>query len=416
MRKREKIIGALDVGTSKVCALVGRVRNGGTLEVLGAATAESHGLRKGVIVNLEATVAAIKRAVEEVEARLGISFESACVAISGAHVRGFNSRGVVAVRGRNHEISHDDIRRVVDAAQAVNIPQDSEIIHVLPQGYLIDNQPGISYPLGMTGTTLEVNVHIITASITATQNMVTAVNRAGILVFKTIAQVLAAAEAVLTQDEKELGAVLIDIGGGTTDVAIYHRGAIWHTAVIPTGGDNFTRDIAVGLRTPLTEAERIKQSYGCALSSLVSKEDSLEVPGVGGRSAKSLRRLLLCEIINPRAEEILALVRTEVRRAGFEGKLTAGAVLTGGAALLDGMVELAEQVLEMPARRGYPINVAGLDEELNRPSFATAVGLLLYAWRARIDPRYNGHGIYSNGGIWQRLFARTRDLWSALVS
>src|SRR6185503_16074458 len=340
MPKNERYIVGLDIGTTKISCVVAELREGGGVEVVGLGTAPSRGLRKGVVVNLDATVDEVKSCVEAAEMMAGVAVDSARVGIAGGHIRSFNSRGVIAISGRDRTVSKEDLRRVMDAARAVSIPQDREILHVLPQEFVLDDQGGITQPVGMTGSRLEANVHIVTAATTSIQNLVTCVNRAGIEVRNTVLEQLAASESVLTHDEQDLGVALIDVGGGTTDLAIFEKGSIWHTAVLPAGGDHFTNDLAVGLRTPIPDAERLKKKHGCSLATLVEGDDAIEVPSVGGRKARMLSRQVMAEILQPRAEEIFTLIHEEVRRAGFE-QLNAGVVLTGGGALLPGMLEVA---------------------------------------------------------------------------
>lgn len=384
MARKERYLVGLDVGTSKVTAVVGEVLDDG-LDIVGLGVAESRGIRRGVVVNLEAAVDSIKKAIEEAELMAGVEIDSVHLGLSGPHIKGFNSRGVIAVAGKNREITREDVRRAIDAAKAVSLPTGREILHVLPQDFVVDEQDGIGAPVGMTGVRLEVNVHIVTGSQSSTQNIVACVNRAGATVAETVVEQLAASESVLTQDEKELGVALVDIGGGTTDIAIYERGSLWHTAVIGLGGDHFTNDIAVGLRTPVPDAEKIKRKSGCALSSLVDEDETMEVASVGGRKPRVMARRILSEILQPRAEEIFHMVWDEIRRAGYEKNLHSGIVLTGGGAILDGMPEIAEQIFDLPIRRGCPAGVGGLADHVNSPTFATAVGLALYAARNTAD-------------------------------
>ncbi len=320
-KKKDRYIVGLDVGTHKICAIVAELTDEGRLDVIGIGQAESRGLRKGVVINLEATVDAIKRVLEEAELMAGVEIGSAYVGIAGTHIKGFNSRGVIAVSSKNRVIDKEDVRRVIDAAKAVSIPMDREILHVLPQEFVVDDQDGIGDPSGMTGTRLEVNVHVITCSTTAAQNTVTCVNRAGLEVVDTVLTQIAAAEACLTPDEKELGVAIVDVGGGTTDLAIFEKGSLWHTAVLQVGGEHFTNDVAVALRTPVNEAEKIKKKHGCALTSMIPEEDSIEVPSVGGRKPRIMARQVLGDVLQARAEEICQLVLTEIRRAGFERSL-----------------------------------------------------------------------------------------------
>ena len=317
MARKERYLVGLDVGTSKVTAVVGEILDGGGLDIVGLGVAESRGIRRGVVVNLEAAVESIKKAIEEAELMAGVEIDSVHLALSGPHIKGFNSRGVIAVAGKNREITREDVRRAIDAAKAVSLPTGREILHVLPQDFVVDEQDGIGAPVGMTGARLEVNVHIITGSQSSTQNIVACVNRAGVNVAETVVEQLAASESVLTEDEKELGVALVDIGGGTTDIAIYERGSLWHTAVVGVGGDHFTNDIAVGLRTPVPDAEKIKRKCGCALSGMVDEDETMEVASVGGRKPRVMARRILSEILQPRAEEIFHLVWDEIRRAGL---------------------------------------------------------------------------------------------------
>jgi cell division protein FtsA len=373
----------IDIGTTKICVVVAETNDEGGVDVVGLGCTPSKGLRKGVVVNLEATVESIKLAVEEAELMAGVSIERAYVGMAGGHIRGFNSRGVVPIGGKEHEVTDEDLRRVLEAAKAVSLPPDRAIFHAIPQEFLVDDQDGIGNPRGMTGTRLEANVHIVTGSLSAVQNLVTCVNRTGIEVIDTVLEPLAAALAVLTPDERELGVALVDIGGGTTDLAVFERGSICHTAVLPTGGDHFTNDIAVGLRTPIPEAERIKKKFGCALSSMVEEEETLEVPTVGGRKARLMSRRVLCEIIQPRAEEVLGLVKEELERSGYLPALHAGLVLTGGGSMLEGIPEMAEQMLDLPVRCGGPRNIGGLTDVVSSPVYGTGIGLALYGLRSQ---------------------------------
>ena len=371
-------------------AIVAEITDEGRLDIIGIGQTESKGLRRGVVINLEATVESIRRVLEEAELMAGVEISSAHVGISGTHIRGLNSRGVIAVSNKNRIIEREDVRRVIDAAKAVSIPMDREILHVLPQEFVVDEQEGIGDPTGMPGTRLEVNVHVVTSGTTATQNTITCVNRAGLEVVDTILAQLAAAEACVTPDERELGVALVDIGGGTTDVAIFEKGALWHTAVLQVGGEHFTNDVAVALRAPVAEAEKIKKKHGCALASMVPEEDSIEVQGVGGRKPRIMGRQILAEVLQARAEEICQLVLTEVRRAGFDRSLNSGIVFTGGGSLLEGLPELAEQILDMPVRRAVPSGVGGLVDVVASPAYATAVGLVLFGYRNKM-----GRGLVS---------------------
>jgi len=387
MAKNERYVVGLDIGTSKICCVVASIaRATGDVNVVGLGMAPSRGLRKGVVVNLEATVESVKAAVSEAELMAGVDVESAIVGIAGGHIRSFNSRGVVSVAARDRTVSRDDLRRVLEAARAVSIPQDREIMHVLPQEFVIDDHGGIASPVGLVGSRLEANVHIVTASTTSIQNLVTCANRAGIEVRDTVLEQVAVSESALSTDEKELGVVLIDVGGGTTDLAIFDKGAIWHTAVLPVGGDHFTNDLAVGLRTPIPDAERLKKKHGCALSSMVQENDAVEVPTVGGRKPRLLSQQVMAEILQPRAEEIFSLLHEEVVRAGFEKSLNAGVVITGGGCLLPGMIEVAEQVFDMPVRLAETGGAHGLADPACGPQHTAAVGLALYGARHHKEP------------------------------
>jgi cell division protein FtsA len=368
----------LDVGTTKICAIIAEAGAAGSLNIVGLGVAASRGLRKGVIVNIDSTVEAIKQAVGEAEQTAGVEVSAVYAGVAGGHIRGLNSRGVVAVSGKDREVSPADVARAVEAARALNLPQDREIIHVLPQTFVVDDQDGVREPIGMTGVRLEVEAHIVTGAMTSVQNVVRSVNRAGLTVQDIVLEPLASAEAVLLADEKELGVVLVDIGGGTTDVALYREGAIWHTAILPLGGDHISNDIAVGLRTSSADAEGLKRRYGCALTSLVSAEETVDVPSVGGRKPRQLSRQILSEIIQPRVEEIFTLVARDLARAGFRDAATAGVVVTGGTSILEGVPEVAERIFDLPVRRGAPEVGGELGEVLRSPIYATGVGLALY--------------------------------------
>lgn len=383
MGRKERHLVGLDLGTSKITAIVGELRDGHEVEIIGLGVAESQGIRRGAVVGIEAAVDSIRKAVEEAELTSGVEIDNAFIGLSGNHIKGFNSRGVVAVAGKNREVSRDDLQRAIDAARAVSLPPGREILHVLPQEFVVDDEDGIGDPVGMAGSRLEVNVHIVTGSASITQNLVLCVNRAGVNVREPVLEQLAAGEAVLTDDEKELGVGLIDIGGGTADLAIYERGALWHTGVVAIGGDHFTNDIAVGLRMPVPEAEKLKRKCGSALSALVGDDECMDVVSVGGRPTRTMPRRILSEVLQPRAEELFHGVWDEIHRAGYERSLNSGIVLTGGGANLDGMVEIAEQIFDMPVRRGEPRGVGGLADHITSPAFATAVGLLVHASRRR---------------------------------
>ena len=378
------LVAGLDVGTTKICAVIG-VPGPAGLEIVGVGRAASRGLRRGVVVNIDSTVEAIKAAVGEAEQVAGVEISGVWAGVAGGHIRSVNSRGVVAVQGKEREVSAADVERAVDAGRAINVPQDREVIHVLPQAFMVDDADGVRDPIGMSGVRLEVDVHVVTGAVTSVQNVVRSVNRAGLTVHDLVLEPIASAEAVLDADEKELGVVVIDIGGGTTDLAFFRDGAIWHTAVLPLGGDHITNDVAVGLRTPLAEAEDLKKRWGCALTSLVPAEETLDVPSVGGRKPRVLSRQVMAEIIQPRVEEILTLVARDLARAGFQDAATAGVVVTGGTSLMRGVPELAEAVFDMPVRLGVPADLAGRVELVRSPICATAVGLALYGAR-RVAP------------------------------
>jgi cell division protein FtsA len=403
LAKKSKYVVGLDVGTTKTCVVICELSEGNELTVVGIGSAESKGLRKGVVVNLDSTVSAIRKAVEEAEKVAGTSVESVYVGLSGVHVKSFNSRGAVAITAHNREIGKEDIRRVVETAKAVSLPTDREIVHVLPQEFVVDGQDGIGDPLGLLGTRLEVNCHIVTSSTTAAQNIVTAANRSGIIVADTVLQQLASAESTLGVDDKELGVALVDIGGGTTDVAVFAQGAIRHTSILPLGGDQVTNDIAVGLRTSIPEAERIKRQYGCALSTLIAEDVSFEVPSVGGRQPKSISKKILCEIIQPRVEEIVSLTQEEIKQSGLEKALGAGIVVTGGTVLLDGVIDVTEQIFDLPVRKGTPTGLEGMAEVLSSPIYSTVVGLILYGYRThshRLAKVYSNGNLLSKGLSW----------------
>jgi cell division protein FtsA len=394
-----------------VSAVVGEILEGNGLDIVGIGVAESRGIRRGVVVNLEAAVDSIKKAIEEAELMAGVEIDAVHLSMAGPHIKGFNSRGVIAVAGKSREITRDDVRRAIEAAKAVSLPAGREILHVLPQDFVVDEQDGIGAPVGMTGARLEVNVHIVTSSATATQNIVSCVNRAGVDVIDTVIEQIAAAESVLTPDEKELGVALVDIGGGTTDIAIFERGSLWHTAVIGVGGDHFTSDIAVGLRMPIPDAEKLKRKCGCALSAMVEEDETMDVASVGGRRPRVMARRILSEILQPRAEEIFHLVWDEIRRAGYEKSLNSGIVLTGGGAILEGMPEIAEQIFDLPIRRGAPSGVGGLADHVGSPSFATPVGLVLYGQRNQIVEATRAAGVGAFGHITSRLKSIFREFF-----
>jgi len=378
MAKQSNIVVGLDIGTTKICVIVGEVTENG-IDIIGIGTHPSKGLRKGVVVNIDSTVASIQKALEEAELMAGCQITKVFAGIAGGHIKGFNSHGVIAIK--DGEVTPQDVRRVIDAAKAVAIPMDREVIHVIPQEFIVDDQDGIMDPIGMSGVRLEAKVHIVTGAVTSAQNIIRSANRAGLDVVDIALQQLASSEATLAPDEKELGVALVDIGGGTTDIAVFHGGSLKHTAVLAVGGNHITSDIAVGLRTPMVEAEKIKRKYGCALTSKIQKDETIEVPSVGGRKPRVLSRQILGEIIEPRVHEIFELVQSEIAEAGYDSLLTSGIVLTGGAVMMDGMTELAEQIFNLPVRRGIPRGIGGLVDVVSSPMYATGVGLVIYGSR-----------------------------------
>ena len=375
MARKDNLIVGLDIGTTKICAIVGEVTGEG-IDIVGIGTHPSRGLRKGVVVNIESTVISIKKAIEEAELMAGCGISSVFAGIAGGHIKGLNSHGVIAVK--DGEVKDSDVKRVIDAARAVAIPMDREVLHILPQEFIIDDQDGIKQPIGMSGVRLEAKVHIVTGAATSAQNIVKCANQGGLDVNDIVLEQLASAEATLSPDEKELGVAIVDIGGGTSDIAIFVEGSIRHTAVLSLGGDHLTNDIAIGLRTPTGEAEKIKKKYSSAMSSLVSKDETINVPSMGGRKPRTLSRQLLADIIEPRVEEIFTLVRNEIIRSGYEDLLASGIVITGGSSLMEGMPELGEQIFSLPVRRGIPQGIGGLVDVVNSPIYATGVVLVLH--------------------------------------
>jgi cell division protein FtsA len=361
-------------------------------------------MRKGIIVNLEEAIKAIKGAVEEAELMSGFAVEKAFVSIAGAYVRSFNSRGVVAIAGKDRIVTKDDIKRVIEHAETVSIPQDREIIHVLPQEFIVDDTGSIEDPTNLNGSRLEVNVHIVTALVSSIQNLMSCVNGAGIEVTDIILEHLATSEAALTLDEKELGVALVDIGGGTTNFALYEKGALWHTQVFPIGGDNFTNDIAVGLHTSIPEAEKIKKKYGCALNSLLDEDRPIEVPAIANNKPAMVSQQVLCGIIQPRTEELFQIISDEIKRTGFENYLNAGMVLTGGGCIMQGMTEIAEQIFDKPIRRGVPTSIGGLIDIVNSPAFSTGIGLVLYGKKFGAARRKGEHQ-----SVLTKIFRKVQD-------
>jgi cell division protein FtsA len=402
MSKKESLVVGLDIGTTKICTVVADLADG-QINIIGLGTHPSKGLRKGVVINIDSTVQSIKKAVEEAELMAGVHLTSVYAGIAGGHIKGINSHGVIAVK--NKEITPSDVKRVIDAASAVAIPMDREVIHIIPQEFIVDDQDGIRDPVGMSGVRLEGRVHIVTGAITSAQNIIKCANRAGLDVDDIVLEQLGSSEAVLTPEEKELGVAIIDIGGGTTDLVIFSSGSIKHTAVFSLAGSHITNDISLGLRTPLEEAEKIKIRYGCALTSLVRKDETVEVPSVGGRKPRALSRFNLAEIIEPRVEEILGLVHHEIVRTGYGNLLASGIILTGGSALLEGVADLAEQIFNVPVRRGIPIGISGLVDLVNSPMYATGVGLVLYGSRNMAQSRFKK----GEGNIFSKVTRRMKE-------
>lgn len=399
------IIAGLDVGTTKVCCIIGEVTKDGEVQIVGVGSSPSRGLRKGVVVNIDSTVESIRHAIDDASRMAGVEIGSVFAGIAGGHVKGINSHGVIAISRADKEVTQEDVERVIDAAKAVAIPMDREVIHVIPQEFIVDNQDGIHDPVGMTGVRLEVEVHIVTAAVTSAQNIVKSVERAGFYVEDIVLQPLASSEAVLSQDERDLGVVLVDIGGGTSDIIVYSDAGVRHTAVLGIGGHLVTNDIAIGLRTPTPGAEELKVKHGCAMASLVDS-DEIRVPGVGGRAERTVPRRALAEIIQPRMEEIFELVAQELRHNGFDERLPAGVVITGGSSLLPGTAELADKVLGMPVRLGVPQGINGLVDVVHSPIYATGVGLVLYGMRQRSlgkGPRFGGENQFN------KVFGRMKE-------
>jgi cell division protein FtsA len=402
VKKNERnLVVGLDIGTSKVCAIVAEIGVDGSVEIIGIGSHPSRGLKKGVVVNIESTVQSIQRAVEEAELMAGCQIHSVYAGIAGSHIRSLNSHGIVAIRDK--EVSGSDVDRVIDAAGAVAIPADQKVLHILPQEFIIDNQEGIREPIGMSGVRLESRVHMVTGAVSAAQNIIKCVRRCGLDVDDVILEQLGSSESVLLDDEKDLGVCLVDIGGGTTDIAVFTDGAIRHTAVIPIAGDQVTNDIAVALRTPTQNAEEIKIKYACALAQLATPDESIEVPSVGDRPPRRLARQTLAEVVEPRYDELMTLVQAELRRSGFEDLCAAGMVLTGGSSKMEGLVELAEEILHMPVRLGSPQSVTGLSEVVRNPIYSTGVGLLLFGHRNASSRSVDS---VSDGGVkavWDRM-------------
>ncbi|MBU2622208.1 MAG: cell division protein FtsA [Proteobacteria bacterium] len=408
MPVRENIIVGLDIGTTKICAVVGEVIDK-EINIIGIGTHPSIGLRKGVVVNIESTVDSIKKAVEEAELMAGYEISSVYAGIAGGHITGFNSRGIVGIKGP--EVTQQDIERVIDAARAVAIPMDREVIHVLPQEYIVDEQAGIQNPIGMAGVRLEAKIHIVTGAVTSAHNIVKCANRSGLDVCDIVLEALASGEAVLTDEEKDLGTVLLDLGGGTTDLAVFSGKNIKHTFVLALGGNNLTNDIAVGLRAPLPEAEKIKIKYGSCVAKNIGNDEMIEVPGMGGRTPRKLSRQILGEILEPRMEEIFTLIKREIYRAEMENQIPSGIVLTGGSALLNDVTEIAESVFNLPTRLGKPMGIGGLVDVVNNPMYATGVGLVLYGAKNQTRKKFR----IRDGNIFNRVMSRMKKWFSEVI-
>ena len=402
MGKKDRQVVGLDIGSTKTCALVGEQDDDGSVKFLALGAAESKGWRKGQIVNLDLAVSSIRRAIEEAETVVGVPVESALIGVAGAHVKGVNSRGGITLGQRPRDVEKDDVRRTVEAARNISLPEDREVLHVLPQEFFLDGHDNIKDAIGMMGQRLEANVHIVTASASAAQNVVTAVNRAGVRVSDTVLEALASADACLTQDERELGACLLDIGGGTTEIIVYTGGVVRYTGAVPVGGDHFSNDLAVGLRTPMPEAESVKREHACACHEVMGEDKAIEIASVGDRPPRTVFARMLNEIVEPRAQELLTLVREELRRAGLDSQIPAGFVMTGGASRLRGLPELAERMFSLPVRVASPRGLADMSDDVSRPEYSTAVGLVLYGARAR---RLTAQKATSWTGRFKALFA-----------
>lgn len=408
MQAQEDIIVGLDIGTTKICAVVGEVSRT-AINIIGIGTHPSIGLRKGVVVDIESTVESIKKAIEEAELMAGCEISSVYAGIAGGHITGFNSRGIVAIKGQ--EIIKSDVERVIDAARAVAIPMDREVIHIIPQEFIVDDQTGIQNPVGMAGVRLETKIHIVTGAVTSAHNIVKCANRSGLDVCDIVLESLASGEAVLTGEERELGVGLLDLGGGTTDLAIFSGKNIKHTFVLGLGGNNLTNDIAIGVRASLAEAEKIKIKFGTCVSRDISSEETIEVPGMGGRKTRNLPRKILGEILEPRVEEIFSLIKREIYRAGMENLIVSGMVLTGGSALLDEVTEIAESIFELPTRLGKPIEISGLVDVVNNPMYATGVGLVLYGARNQTTKKFRIRDV----NIFNRIMTRMKKWFKDVI-
>jgi cell division protein FtsA len=408
MQRQQDVIVGLDIGTTKICAVVGEL-SGSDINIIGIGTHPSIGLRKGVVINIESTVDSIKKAIEEAELMAGCEISSVCAGIAGGHITGFNSRGIVAIKGS--EIIQNDVERVIDAARAVAIPMDREVIHVLPQEFIVDDESGIQNPVGMAGVRLEAKIHIVTGAVASAHNLVKCANRSGLDVSDIVLESLASGEAVLTDEEKQLGTALLDLGGGTTDLAVFSGKNIKHTFVLALGGNNLTNDIAIGLRAPQAEAEKIKKKYGTCIASSISSDETIEVPGMGGRGPRKLPRQILGEILEPRLEEIFELIYREIYRARMENAITSGVVLSGGTSLLDGVAEVAESIFNLPTRLGKPQGIKGLVDVVNNPMYATGVGLVLFAARHRDAKKFR----IRDNNIFNRLMTRMKRWFQEVV-
>lgn len=401
MSRDNQIIVGLDIGTSKIACIVAEAGADGRIDIVGIGTHPSKGLRRGVVVNIESTVESIRLAIEEAELMADVDIKKVYVGIAGSHIRGYNSHGVVATK--NGEVAEEDVTRVVEAAKAMNIPADQQILHVLPQEYIIDRQDGIREPVGMSGVRLETRVHVITGAVSSAQNIIKCCNRCDLDVAAMVLEQIASSESVLSQDEKDIGVLLVDIGGGTTDLAVFIDGAIRHTAVIPVGGDHMTNDLVAGLRTSAREADILKKKYGSCMTSMISAEETVEVPRVGGRPPQSMPRQVMAQLLEPRMQELFELVREELERSGYKELVAAGVVLTGGSSLLEGTQELADEIFELPVRIGRPQNIGGLVDVVNSPIYATGVGLIQYGYRYRNEQEYRNDEKRSGGSMFASL-------------
>jgi cell division protein FtsA len=408
MQRQENIIVGLDVGTTKICAVVGEIE-GKKINIIGIGTHPSIGLRKGVVVNIESTVESIQKAVEEAELMAGCEISSVYAGIAGGHITGFNSRGIVAIKGP--EVTKNDVERVIDAARAVAIPMDREVIHVIPQEFIIDDQGGIQNPVGMSGVRLEAKIHIVTGAVTSAHNIVKCANRSGLDVCDIVLEPLASGEAVLTDEEKDLGTALLDLGGGTSDLAIFFGKNIKHTFVLSLGGNNLTNDISIGLRASQAEAEKIKIKYGTCVARDISNEETIEVPGMGGRKPRKLPRQILGEILEPRIEEIFTLIKREIFRAGMDNVITSGIVLTGGSSLLHGITDIAESIFDVPSRLGTPRGISGLIDVVNNPMYATGVGLVLYGAKNQPEKKFR----IRDSNIFNRVMTRMKRWFKDVI-